>query len=132
MILNVGCGTKPRHKGKWFGDLRIDIQKANNVNVIMDAHHLGFRDRIFDEIHSYEVLEHLDSPIKALREFKRVLKEEGKISITVPNVWEWRRFIHNSTYKKDFVHSSRVAFTTTFLFGNCGFWIHCLHSNSLL
>ena len=39
------------------------------------------------------MLEHLDSPIKALKEFKRVLKADGKILISVPNVWYWRRIL---------------------------------------
>ncbi|MFX0199737.1 MAG: hypothetical protein ACFFCW_26745, partial [Candidatus Hodarchaeota archaeon] len=42
--------------------------------------------------------EHLDSPIKALREFRRVLKEVGIVAMTVPNVWYWRRIFR--TFRK--------------------------------
>jgi 2-polyprenyl-3-methyl-5-hydroxy-6-metoxy-1,4-benzoquinol methylase len=54
---------------------------------------LGFRNSVFDKIACFEVLEHLDSPIRALKEFKRVLKADGEIMISVPNVWYWRRIL---------------------------------------
>lgn len=91
MILNVGCGGRTKDKATFFGDIRIDIRRFPPVNTLMDAHYLGFRSSIFDEIHCYELLEHLDSPIRALREFERVLKKNGSIIISIPNVWFWRR-----------------------------------------
>jgi predicted SAM-dependent methyltransferase len=91
MILNVGCGGRPQDKACYLGDVRIDVARFPPVTVLMDAHFLGFIDSVFDKIVCFEVLEHLDSPIKALKEFKRVLKADGEIIISVPNIWYWRR-----------------------------------------
>jgi len=93
MILNVGCGGRSYDKACYFGDVRIDVERFPSVMMLMDAHSLAFGDSIFDEIVCFEVLEHLDSPIKALKEFRRVLKENGEIMISVPNVWYWRRIL---------------------------------------
>ncbi|MEM3765497.1 MAG: class I SAM-dependent methyltransferase [Candidatus Bathyarchaeia archaeon] len=91
MILNVGCGGRPHDKACYYGDIRVDITHFPSVTALMDAHFLAFKDSVFDKIVCFEVLEHLDSPIKALKEFKRVLKTNGEIIISVPNVWYWRR-----------------------------------------
>jgi predicted SAM-dependent methyltransferase len=93
MILNVGCGGRPDDKACFFGDVRVDVARFPSVMVLMDAHFLGFRNSVFDKIACFEVLEHLDSPIRALKEFKRVLKADGEIMISVPNVWYWRRIL---------------------------------------
>ena len=92
MILNVGCGGRPHDKASYFGDVRIDVSIVPSVMILMDAHFLGLKDSIFEKVVCFEVLEHLESPIKALKEFKRVLKVDGEIIISVPNVWYWRRF----------------------------------------
>ncbi|MEM3641293.1 MAG: methyltransferase domain-containing protein, partial [Candidatus Bathyarchaeia archaeon] len=70
---------------------RVDIARFPSVTALMDAHFLAFKDSVFDKIVCFEVLEHLNSPIKALKEFKRILKTNGEIIISVPNVWYWRR-----------------------------------------
>jgi len=92
-ILNVGCGGRPHDKASYFGDVRIDIRHFAPVTMLMDAHSLGFRDEVFDRIVCFEALEHLDSPVKALKEFRRILKDEGDVVISVPNVWYWRRLL---------------------------------------
>lgn len=93
MILNAGCGGKTNDRACFLGDVRIDIKHFPPVTSLMDAHFLGFKDSVFDKIVCFEVLEHLNSPIKALGELRRVLKENGEITISVPNVWYWRRIV---------------------------------------
>jgi SAM-dependent methyltransferase len=93
MILNVGCGGRKNDKACFLGDVRIDVRRFPSVMVLIDAHSLAFRDSVFDQILCFEVLEHLDSPVRALKEFRRVLKDDGIVVITVPNVWYWRRIV---------------------------------------
>lgn len=99
MILNVGCGGRSNDEACFLGDVRIDVKRFPSVMFLMDAHFLGFKDSAFEKILCFEVLEHLESPIKALKEFKRVLKEDGRVLISVPNVWYWRR-IRKTKIKK--------------------------------
>jgi predicted SAM-dependent methyltransferase len=89
-ILNIGCGGRAKDKLCWYGDERIDVKSYPNVTKVMDAHQLEFAKETFSKIVSYECLEHLQSPFTALQEMCRVLKPDGEIEISVPNVWHWR------------------------------------------
>lgn len=82
MKLNVGCGSDS------WGDIRLDVSKdhwmtmgKSSANLIADAQCLPFRDKCFDELQAYQVLEHIRDWKKALCECCRVAK---KISISVP------------------------------------------------
>lgn len=51
---------------------------------------LPFKDRTFDNVISYETIEHLPDPEKIIMEFARVLKKNGELVLSCPNTsWEW-------------------------------------------
>lgn len=77
--LNIGCGDD------LHGDIRIDItpEKAG-VTLVADAHNLPLRDKVVSSTVCKSVLEHLDNPLKAILEMKRVTK--GTMLVTVPNI----------------------------------------------
>lgn len=100
-ILDIGCGKgencielgRKNNHSKIFG---VDISKENidearrrnllsNVEFLQGrGEKLSFNNNVFDEIYLLEVLEHVDNPKKTLQECSRVLKENGKLIITVP------------------------------------------------
>ncbi len=45
---------------------------------------ISYPDRTFDVITCLDLLEHVSEPVRALKELKRVLKDDGRIVITVP------------------------------------------------
>lgn len=47
---------------------------------------LPYRDDSFDFVVCVEGLEHIENPANAVREFKRVLKTNGKLIVSVPNI----------------------------------------------
>jgi SAM-dependent methyltransferase len=58
----------------------------NNVHAeVADVRNLRFADRCFDALFSQAVLDYLDDPMVALREFHRVLKPGGVIGLRSPN-----------------------------------------------
>ncbi|MCZ7551947.1 MAG: methyltransferase domain-containing protein [Anaerolineales bacterium] len=61
-----------------------DIVQRRVVFQVADAARLDFDENTFDTVILGEVLEHLVHPEKVLREAQRVLKESGRIIITVP------------------------------------------------
>ena len=65
----MGCGGRSHDKARYFGDVRIDVSMVPSVMILMDAHFLSLRDSIFEKVVCFEVLEHLGSPIRALKEF---------------------------------------------------------------
>jgi len=98
-VLDVGCGSgnvvkRLLDKGKKV--VGIDIGKGfvsfcqsryeNAVFCKADSEHLPFFDECFDSIVCSEVIEHLENPEEALREFNRILRPEGKLIITTPNI----------------------------------------------
>ncbi len=82
MILDVGCGHQPH--GDVNADLfmgatlhrRIDDRPLNKERiknfVCCDAHFLPFKKGIFREVYSRHIIEHVQNPIKVLKEMLRV------------------------------------------------------------
>ncbi|MBN1688361.1 MAG: methyltransferase domain-containing protein [Candidatus Omnitrophica bacterium] len=56
---------------------------------VADAAHTGFEDKSFDVVVGAEVLEHMKSPDLILREVHRVLKDDGRFVISVPDDGSW-------------------------------------------
>lgn len=59
-----------------------------------------FPSNFFDVISLRHVLEHLHEPYKSLKEIRRILKEDGVLSITVPNVDS----LYFHVFKKNWFH----------------------------
>src|SRR5215210_1041354 len=94
-ILDVGCGTGANlvMLGE-FGEAHgIDISQdalsfcrergLNNVRHGA-AEELPYDDETFDLVTALDVVEHLDDDAAGLKEFRRVLKEDGRILLFVP------------------------------------------------
>jgi len=82
------------NKGHTFGTFdrkkitTVDIDSYDIENFVKaDAHSLPFKDNEFDTAILAEILEHVDNPVRVLKEAKRVTK--NRIIITVPNEYEW-------------------------------------------
>lgn len=104
MELLVGCGRRrekliyePGNK-EWKNLVTLDINPDHKPDVLWNLEHmpLPFEDNMFDEIHAYEVLEHLGSQgnyhffFIEWSEYWRILKPGGKFFGTVPSkdsVW---------------------------------------------
>lgn len=90
-VLDIGCGNKPR------GTVNIDLFPEHTIHrggfvainhpericnfVKADASHLPFRTNSFDLILSSHCLEHLDTPIEALKEWMRVATWQVKFRV---------------------------------------------------
>ena len=79
--LDVGCGDR----GK--GDVNLDVVRTKDCNIIGNACSLPFQDSCFNHLIAQALLEHLENPTQALREFMRVLKPNGTAMMIVPKPW---------------------------------------------
>lgn len=74
--------------------------------VQQDANNLSFHNGTFDRLISVYTLEHLPNPHLALREWKRVVKKKGVISIAIPTegglLWNLGRFLTTRRYFRKF------------------------------
>lgn len=101
--LDVGCGDGSK-SGTWLAaharsyvgvdvsHAAVDLARTQGFEalVVPDAAELPFQDASFDVVVVCEVFEHLFDPLGAAREARRVLRPQGDLLITVPNIAHWR------------------------------------------
>ena len=95
--------------------------KRSGINFLVgDAQNLKYKSNFFDAVFCLEVLEHVEDPLKTLREIKRVMKKGGYGIFLVPSDsflfrlvwffwlnfyprgWVWRE-THIQTYRGNFL-----------------------------
>ena len=79
--LDVGCGFLTTHKKQ--GMIGMDLRRGL-CDVIGDAEQMPFRDAVFDKVYLRSILEHLDAPLKCLKESLRVAKDGACFEILIP------------------------------------------------
>lgn len=92
-VLDLGCGGQKLHPKMIGVDIRVSGQMGVGANVDRpavadvesDALDLPMKDQSVDGILAKHLLEHVLDPIKALYEWKRVLKPGGKLVIICPD-----------------------------------------------
>jgi SAM-dependent methyltransferase len=77
-ILNIGAGATAT---RYPNCLEFEHKIFPHTDVVGDAHHLPFRDGVFDRVFAFNVFEHLREPSRAAAEILRVLKPGGRVSI---------------------------------------------------
>ncbi len=79
--LQIGA-RKKKYASHWVS---CDLYDKNDIiDFNYDIHNLKFKDCSFDVVVCNAILEHVEDPLKAISELKRVLKSGGLIWIEVP------------------------------------------------
>lgn len=88
VALNVGCGPT-----RIAGEIGVDLHPTGGCDVQADLMALPFADGSVDSVRLDHVLEHLDqsASIGALFQAWRVLKPGGRITVGVPDLWQYCR-----------------------------------------
>ena len=97
-ILDVGCWwgwfvKYAREKGAYVTGFDCATSRVNDAIdfiggeglCVADARHIPYRNKNFDVVFSYHVLEHVKEQGVMLQEIHRVLKDNGEIVLAVPN-----------------------------------------------
>jgi SAM-dependent methyltransferase len=87
LTLNLGAGpTGYEAEGVTF--VNVDhvapVQPGPGWFVVADTAALPFRSYVFDGMIAKDLLEHVEAPIGALTEMRRVASDEAKLLVTVP------------------------------------------------
>jgi SAM-dependent methyltransferase len=100
-LLDAGCGTGEcirlaRKYGKDAVGIDVSPYAAQTARQILgNVVNMPFKDRTFDAVVAFEVLEHLilDDAICFMKECYRVLREGGSLALSTPNwlphLWLW-------------------------------------------
>lgn len=108
-IIDVGCGDgfflEAARKRKWnvFGTefTQEAIEVCLGKGIEMSASPLGLRNykaEFFDVITSFEVIEHINTPMDEIKAFSTILRKGGVVYITTPNFNSISRDILNSKW----------------------------------
>jgi SAM-dependent methyltransferase len=77
-VLNIGAGGTVE---RYPNCIEFEHKIFRHTDVVGDAHHLPFRDDVFDRVFAFNVFEHLNEPKKAASEILRVLKPGGSVVV---------------------------------------------------
>ena len=80
--------------GEEFIGKKVKFWESKNCDIISDIANIPVEKETFDYILCSEVIEHLVDPFEALKELKRILRNQGEILITAP----FRSLYHQSPY----------------------------------
>ncbi len=77
------------------------------VHLEAEAQSLPFENAIFDLILVKDVLEHLEKPVAALKDFHRILKPKGWVFLSTPDAqpWVWNDPTHLRPYPRAAHHA---------------------------
>lgn len=88
VVLDIGAGLNPLSQFlKTKKTLILDGSSENNPDICCDVHNgIPLEANSIDVIIAGEFLEHMYNPYKLLSEFLRILKPNGYVVISVPNI----------------------------------------------
>ena len=101
LVADLGAGRRQNPLVYEGADIvRFDSNPECNPDVICDVRRIPDLDEKYDIVNASHLLEHLPSndPIKAVQEWKRILKTGGKLIIEVPNIAVPMRHIVDGSY----------------------------------
>ncbi len=125
--LNVGCGEGQMiyylHEKRAIGHMasidigmeRLEFAKTNFpvCNYLKaDVNMLGFKPNTFDYILATEIFEHLEDPIKSMKEIRRVAKDNAYVIISIPYepFFHWGNLLRGKHWKTRGYTPSHVNF----------------------
>ena len=82
-------------KLKYLNKIDTTIQRPL-YNMNCDVHNLPFKSNVFDTALAIDVIEHLDHPVRMMKEIYRILRNNGDLLITFPCLLDtWKFFLKN-------------------------------------
>ena len=88
LILDVGCGELPYYHRLVKGRIiSTDMKKSKTTDIICDSHNIPLKKERFDKLICINSFYYFSDPFKAINEFSRVLKKDGKLIMAMPFIY---------------------------------------------
>ncbi len=113
-VLEAGCGSRNnfsfpaetvRFTGMDISEKQLGRNKNLDKKILGDLQTYDLGENVYDIIMCWNVLEHLENPGAALKNFLNAIKEDGMIIIGIPNVMSFKGLV-----TKYFPHSFHLFF----------------------
>ena len=122
-VLDVGRSGSPDYQKYFPNRVVVDVNPGPGITITASVYDLPFKDGEFDLVLCIAVLEHLEDPIKAAHEMRRVLKSGGRIIISVPfmfpihdapnDYWRFTKFGLRKLFSEGWIIETVVAESNT-------------------
>ena len=117
-VLDVGGGGRFT---KWLSVYRdlfkncdyktMDFDSSTGADVVGDIHNIPLNDKSVDAVICGSVLEHVENPILAVKEIHRILKDGGKLFVSIPSTYPYHaRKGHYPDYWRFFDDTINILF----------------------
>jgi len=110
-LLDIGCGMNGLVRDYYKKGLGVDIdgRGGDDVLIVKDSSKLEFKDKSFDTVTILAALNHITNRLEVMKEANRVLKDDGKIIVTMippkfSQLWHFLRRPWADELEKDFQH----------------------------
>ncbi len=106
-LLDIGGGRQTQYKGilkeiaKKY--INLEIKKGLKVDIVGSVYKIPLKSFSTDVVTLFMVLEHLNRPLDALKECRRVLKKGGYLAITTVQYW------HTHNHPSDYFRYTKMA-----------------------
>jgi SAM-dependent methyltransferase len=131
-VVDLGCGTAPFRDDilvnarEYIGVDWTNTLHDSRADVVADLNQpLPLSDAMADHVVSFEVIEHLAEPAMMLREAARILRNDGRLTLSAPfqwweheAPWDYQRFTrHGLRYQLE-----KAGFVDIVVRNTTGFW----------
>ena len=140
-VLDAGAGSAPyRHLFSFAhyetADFEMIDKKYHPSTYVCDLRSIPVEDERFHYIVFNQVMEHLQDPLAVLKEFRRILKPEGKLICTCPLFYEehekpfdfyrYTQFAHRYLFEKAELEIESLDWMEGY-FGTVGYQMECVY-----
>lgn len=148
-ILDVPCGAGVfsnmllKNKMKvTYGDIKPDKCVIGEAEYVDMNKNLPYKSKVFDIVTCIEGVEHIENPHHIIREFNRVLKQNGLLIITTPNILNIKsriKFLLSGTFfwfdSETIQRNAHINpipfFELKYTLENCGFYLERIETNHI-
>lgn len=121
-LLHVGCGGQ-KAPLSGYEEIGLDLDPKSGADLIGSMLDIPLEDGSVDGVYTSHTLEHvtLHDGLRALREFRRVIKEGGRVWIIVPNIGVLADYIRDGRlYEKLYDSPGGPVCAADMLYGHQG------------